>query len=86
MIETFARQTPDARSKGQVTVKQDIQTHRFSGYLNVSASYCDLLALNLGQSKKGAKPDELRFVFVKFQAVNTHPLTDLIHTSPTVEL
>jgi len=86
MIETFARQTPDVRSKGQLTVKQDSQTHGFSEYLNVSASHCDLLALNLGQLQTGAKPDELRFVFVKFQAVNTHPLTDLIHTSPTVEL
>jgi len=70
MIETSARlQTADVKSKGQLTVKQDSQTHGFSRYLNVRASHCDLLALNLGQLKTGAKPDELRFVFVKFQAV-----------------
>jgi len=34
--------------------------------VGVSASHSDLLALNLKQLKKGAKPDELRrFVFVK---------------------
>jgi len=54
--------------------------------VDVSASHCDLLTLNLRQLKRGAKPDELRFVFVKFQAVGTHPLTDLLYTSPTVEL
>jgi len=57
MIETSARQT---------SVKQDAQTYGFSEYLNVSASHCDLLALNLGQLKRDTKPDELRFVFVKF--------------------
>jgi len=71
---------PDVRNKGQLTVKQDTQTHGFSGYLNVSASHSDLLALNLGQLKRGVKPDELRFVFVKFQMVGTYPLTDLFYT------
>jgi len=57
------------RSKGQLNVTQDTQRHDFSGYLNVSASHCDLLALNLGELKRGAKTDELRFVFIKFQAL-----------------